>query len=232
MTEILSDRGFTYTGNGPEVIDLSYDKQKTKERIISLGIPVPEGAVLTPEEAGSWTLFPSIVKPSREHCSLTITEKSVVFDTNSLREQILLVNKELNQPAMVEDFIDGREFHVSVWNNNPPEILPVAEMDFSAFTEPGRGSALMIPSSFPAQSIMRRLKRLSPLPWTGICQDVSGRRYWLHGRVLAAMITPGSISDCVMVFSICLMLIQTMTSALIQASPWQRRRTIIPTAGW
>jgi len=167
VTEILSDRGFTYTGNGPEVIDLSYDKQKTKERIISLGIPVPEGAVLTPEEAGRWTLFPSIVKPSREHCSLTITEKSVVFDTNSLREQILLVNKELNQPAMVEDFIDGREFHVSVWNNNPPEILPVAEMDFSAFTEPGERLCTYDSKFIPGSEHYEKIETLIPAPLDG-----------------------------------------------------------------
>jgi carbamoylphosphate synthase large subunit len=92
VTEIMERKGFTYTGNSPEVIDLSYDKQKTKELLTTLGIPVPAGAVLSPEEADRWTLFPAIVKPSREHCSLTITEKSVVHDTDSLREQIMLVN--------------------------------------------------------------------------------------------------------------------------------------------
>ena len=106
------------------MIELSCDKQKVKEVLGSLGIRVPYGAVLTPEEAAGWNLFPAIVKPSRDHCSLTITEKSVVYDTCSLQEQIMLVNNELNQPALVEDFIDGREFHVSVWNNEPPEILP------------------------------------------------------------------------------------------------------------
>ncbi|HOO66952.1 MAG: hypothetical protein H6545_05285 [Bacteroidales bacterium] len=164
VTEILSGRGFTFTGNGPEVIDLSYDKQKTKERLMSLGIRVPEGAVLTPEEADIWTLFPAIVKPSREHCSLTITDRSVVFDTDSLREQIMLVNNELNQPAMVEDFIDGREFHVSVWNNGPPEILPVAEMDFSAFTEPGERLCTYDSKFIPGSEHYEKIETLIPAP--------------------------------------------------------------------
>lgn len=135
VMEIIAGSGFTYTGNAPEVITLSYDKKKVKEVLGSIGVKVPYGAVLTPEEAASWSLFPAIVKPAYEHCSLTISEQSVVYDTVSLQEQIMLVNKELKQPAMVEDFIDGREFHVSVWNNEPPEMLPPAEMDFSAFSE-------------------------------------------------------------------------------------------------
>ncbi len=66
----------------------------------------------------------------------------------SLQQQIILVNTELNQPALVEDFIDGREFRVSVWNNDPPEILPAVEMSFSAFSEPGKDYAPTIPSFF------------------------------------------------------------------------------------
>ena len=112
VVQTIEDFGFTYTGNIPEVIDLSYDKQKVKEILVSLGVTVPMGAVLSPEEASGWTIFPAIVKPSHAHCSLTISEKSVVYDTASLQEQILMVNNELNQPALVEDFIDGREFRV------------------------------------------------------------------------------------------------------------------------
>jgi len=136
VVQTIENMGFTYTGNDPELIDLSYDKQKVKEILISLGVTVPYGKVLNVEEAADWTLFPAIVKPSHEHCSLTITEKSVVYDTSSLQEQIRHVNEELKQPALVEDFIDGREFRVSVWNNDPPEILPLVEMSFSAFCEP------------------------------------------------------------------------------------------------
>lgn len=188
VAEILQGKGFTYTGNVPEVIELSYDKQKTKELLISLGIRVPYGALLSPEEAAGWTLFPAIVKPSREHCSLTLTGKSVVSDTSSLREQIMLVNNELNQPAMVEDFIDGREFHVSVWNNGRPEILPLAEMDFSAFSDasdrlctyeskfiPGSGHYEKIETLIPApldERLYKKLKNKTLATWHGFgCLD-------------------------------------------------------------
>ena len=51
VLEIIKNKGFTYTGNVPEVIEMSYDKQKVKEVLALLGIRVPHGAVLTPEEA-------------------------------------------------------------------------------------------------------------------------------------------------------------------------------------
>jgi D-alanine-D-alanine ligase len=164
VVEIIQGKGFTCSGNLPEVIDLSYDKKKTKELLISLGIRVPYGTLLSPEEASGWNLFPAIVKPSREHCSLTVTEKSVVFDTVSLKEQIILVNNELNQPAMVEDFIGGREFHVSVWNNGPPEILPLAEMDFSAFSEINEQLCTYESKFNPGSDHYEKIRTLIPAP--------------------------------------------------------------------
>ncbi len=164
VVEIIENKGFTYTGNVPEVIDLSYDKQKVKEVLVSLGIRVPFGAVLSPEEADDWTLFPVIVKPSREHCSLTITDRSVVFDKYSLKEQILLVNNELKQPALVEDFIDGREFHVSVWNNDIPEVLPPAEMDFSAFREARKRLCTYDSKFIPGSEHYEKIETLIPAP--------------------------------------------------------------------
>lgn len=164
VIEIIEEYGFTYTGNGPDVIELSYDKQKTKEILVSLGISVPPGAILSPKEAQDWTLFPAIVKPSFEHCSLTISEKSVVYDTTSLRNQILLVNRELNQPALVEDFIDGREFHVSVWNNESPEMLPPAEMDFSSFREANKRLCTYDSKFIPGSEHYEKIETLIPAP--------------------------------------------------------------------
>ncbi|HOU02684.1 MAG: hypothetical protein GT600_03495 [Bacteroidales bacterium] len=188
IVEIIENRGFTYTGNVPEVIETSYDKMKVKEILISLGIRVPYGEVLSAEEAENWTLFPAIVKPSHEHCSLTISEKSVVYNTSELRERILFVNNELKQSAIVEDFIDGREFHVSVWNNDEPEVLPPAEMDFSAFHEareklctfdsksiPGSDHYEKIQIRIPApldERHLRKLEKIALTTWRGFgCLD-------------------------------------------------------------
>ncbi len=184
----IQERGFSYTGNMADVIDLSYDKLQVKEVLASYGIITPYGEILSPAEAEGWNLFPAIVKPSREHCSLTIREDSVVYDTKSLKKQIALVNNELKQPALVEDFIDGREFHVSVWGNGRPEMLPPAEMDFSYFEEahdrlctydskfiPGSRHYEMIETQLPApldEVELRSIEEVVIQAWRGLgCRD-------------------------------------------------------------
>lgn len=164
IVEFIANKGFTFTGNKAEVIGLSYDKQKVKRILTSLGINVPHGAVLAPKEASGWHLFPAIVKPALDHCSLTITEESVVFNPVSLKKQILLVNNELKQPALVEDFIDGREFHVSVWNNKPPEMLPPAEMDFSAFPDLKERLCTYDSKYLPGSEHYEKIRTLIPAP--------------------------------------------------------------------
>ncbi len=164
VVQTIENLGFTYTGNTPEILELSYDKFRVKEILASLGVMVPQGAILDPEEAFTWNIFPAIVKPSHEHCSLTITEKSVVYDTSSLRDQIILVNTELDQPALVEDFIDGREFFVPVWNNDPPEILPVVEMNFSNFTEARKRLCTYDSKFVPGSDHYEKIETLVPAP--------------------------------------------------------------------
>ena len=162
VLETIEKMGFTYTGNGPEVMELSYNKKKCKEYLMKFEIPVPAGSILCQDEADIWTLFPSIVKPASEHCSLTITDKSVVYNTITLKEQINLVNSRLKQSALVEDFIDGREFHVSVWNNNPPEMLPPAEMDFSAFSEQSKRLCTYDSKFIPGSEHYEKIETILP----------------------------------------------------------------------
>jgi D-alanine-D-alanine ligase len=82
-----------------------------------------------------WDCFPAIVKPAYEHYSLGITQEAVVHSCQELSQQVTLVAETFRQPVLVEDFIDGREFHVSVVGNGKLEVLPIAEMDFSAILE-------------------------------------------------------------------------------------------------
>jgi D-alanine-D-alanine ligase len=135
VAQILERMKFTYTGSPPEVLALSWDKVAVKKRIQASGIPTPHWQIFADSGADGWRRYPAIVKPAFEHCSNGITPEAVVLDPGQLRKRIAYIRKVFGQPALVEDFIDGREFHVTLWGNGFTEMLPPAEMDFSAFGE-------------------------------------------------------------------------------------------------
>jgi D-alanine-D-alanine ligase len=135
VAEILESCGFTYTGPTPEVLRLSWDKANMKQILQEQSLPTPHWRICTTDDPGGWRWFPAMVKPAQEHCSFGVTTDAVVRNTGELRARIAYVLNEFNQPALVEDFIDGREFHVSLWGNGEIQMLPVAEMDFSRFDD-------------------------------------------------------------------------------------------------
>jgi D-alanine-D-alanine ligase len=136
VASILDDRGFTYTGSPASVLEMCWNKALTKRRLWRRGVPTPRWCTLESDRIDGWDRFPAIVKPTREHCSLGVTPEAVVSDRTALVDRVTYVLDALAQPALVEEFIDGREFHVSVWGNGALRVLPPAEMDFSAFSEP------------------------------------------------------------------------------------------------
>ena len=77
--------------------------------------------------------FPLIVKPPQEDASLGITKKSVVHDLRELFTRIDELQSEFQQPVLVEQFVEGREFYVAVLGNVNARALPVIELDFSGF---------------------------------------------------------------------------------------------------
>lgn len=132
----LEALGFVYTGSAPDVLDRCWDRRRVKSLLDCLGIPTPRWRCVEPRaQLPPWNCFPAIVKPALEHCSSGITPEAVVLDSRELARRIAYVHQIFGQPAVVEEFIDGRELHVTVWGNGTIEVLPLAEMDFSYFTD-------------------------------------------------------------------------------------------------
>jgi D-alanine-D-alanine ligase len=75
--------------------------------------------------------FPLIVKPSREDASIGIEPSSIVTNANELRKRVRFVIEEFDQPALVEEYIDGRELNVALLGNRKPVIFPISEIDMS-----------------------------------------------------------------------------------------------------
>lgn len=133
VTQVLEALDFVYTGSPADVLDLSDDKPRVKRLLDARRVPTPRWRVYKTSAPSAWNYFPAIVKPSEEHSSLGVTSEAVVTSPAELRKRIEYVLDTFHQPALVEDFIDGREFHVALWGNGKIEMLPPAEMDFSAF---------------------------------------------------------------------------------------------------
>jgi D-alanine-D-alanine ligase len=135
VAQELERHGFTFTGADSSALELSLDKRRVKRRLQNSGIPTPAWQVFTSIPNTDWSRFPAIVKPAYEHCSVGITRDAVVQSTPELLQRVCYVLEELQQPAIVEDFIDGREFHVGVIGNDGLRVLPPAEIEYTAFND-------------------------------------------------------------------------------------------------
>lgn len=132
---VLEEMGFAYTGADAWSLATTLDKGVTKDYLLRAGVSTPISKVFTSADADGWDRFPALVKPVIEHCSHGITPDAVVDSVEQLEERVQYVLDTWNQPALVEDFIDGPEFNVSLWGNGRLYMLPLAMLDFSGFAD-------------------------------------------------------------------------------------------------
>jgi D-alanine-D-alanine ligase len=125
--------GIRYTGSKPFTLALCQRKGMTKQLLLANNVPTPRYKLLSePRLPGRHGLhYPIIVKPAREDASSGVEKGSVVYNFEELNERIKKAFEEYFPPILVEEFIEGRELHVSVLGNDPPEVLPIIEFDFS-----------------------------------------------------------------------------------------------------
>jgi len=129
----LEQAGYIFTGAHAAGMRLSLDKAEVRKRLGAAGVPLPIGRVYTADHVEDWSVFPAIVKPANQHSSFGVTRRSLVENPVELREQVLWVLEEFGGPAVVEEFIDGREIHVALIGNRHPLLLPPLEIDYSLF---------------------------------------------------------------------------------------------------
>ena len=166
VAEIIESLNFVYTGSDREALSLCEDKLRVKHLLREAGIPTPDYRFFESPEPNAWRHFPAIIKPSHEHCSIGITSESVVMTEEELLRRVEYVIDTYHQPALVEDFIDGREFRVSIWGNTQLLILPPAEMDFSAFDDVRERLCTYDAKFVPESAHYRKIETLLPASLT------------------------------------------------------------------
>lgn len=129
---ILDRIGVPYTGNGTDAMFLTSNKLLAKEVMRQAGIPTPRAATLEQVMRGEISIpTPCIIKSVWEEASIGLDEDSVIRDPERVKEELLKRLPSLGGSGFVEEYIEGREFNVSLLSGpQGPVVLPIAEMRF------------------------------------------------------------------------------------------------------
>ncbi len=130
VVAMLELQDVPFVGSSLSTHILGLHKQISKRLFRSVNIPTPNFQVFYTgdEEINNSLKYPLIVKPEHEGSSLGISNDSVVFNEDDLRKKVAEVINVFKQPALVEEFVRGREFTVGVLGNDDPEVLPILEI--------------------------------------------------------------------------------------------------------
>ena len=139
FTGLLEWQRLRYTGCPSYTLALARQKVLAKTLFRDAGlltapfVVVPEGQPAPEPEFG----FPAIVKPASEDASVGIEQAAVVRDAGELAARVAYVHAQYGQPALVEQYISGREIQVSLidlYGTGEPMILPASEIAFGSLT--------------------------------------------------------------------------------------------------
>ncbi|MBP9670511.1 ATP-grasp domain-containing protein [Candidatus Woesebacteria bacterium] len=121
------------TGSSEELFVLTGDKVRMKAELQKQKISTPYGISFeTGDEPIPPNLpYPMIVKPSLEHCSIGLSHDSIAHNDSELQQIAKRQIVTFNQPALAEEFIEGREFLVYlIEEKDEVRVLPIEEVVF------------------------------------------------------------------------------------------------------
>jgi D-alanine-D-alanine ligase len=130
--------GLPYTGGGPGEFYIQEDKGLTKKLLSFDGVRYPGFAVFSQDsdlETGGHLHMPLFVKPLRMDASIGIDGKSLVRNIKEMIERVTHIHQTVKDAALVEEYIEGREFYVGILGNGEPQAFPPVEVDFSGLPE-------------------------------------------------------------------------------------------------
>lgn len=123
-----------YTGASPTGLTLCKNKGMAKELLAYHKIQVPNFAIFSPGSAikkPQRLKFPLFIKPLKEEASYGISLASFVDSDEAFEERVRFIHERMNQEALAEEYIDGRELYVSILGNERLVVFPFREVIFS-----------------------------------------------------------------------------------------------------
>jgi D-alanine-D-alanine ligase len=135
---LLEMMGVPYTGSSPTGLTLCKNKGMAKELLAYHKIRVPNFAVYSPGatiKRPSRLKFPLFIKPAEDEASYGIALNSFVEEDESFEERIRFIHERMNQPALAEEYIEGREIYVSLLGNGSLRVFPFREVIFTEFPD-------------------------------------------------------------------------------------------------
>lgn len=126
-----------YTGAPPMALSTCQSKILVKRLLKSYGILTPPFIVFdsSSKNFNHALKYPLIVKPAYEDASVGIENTSIVENKIKLKHRVEYVLDYFKQPALVEEFINGRELNISIMGDKNPFVLPISEIDFASMPE-------------------------------------------------------------------------------------------------
>ncbi|MEI8187682.1 MAG: D-alanine--D-alanine ligase [Candidatus Saccharibacteria bacterium] len=118
ICEKLDEQGISYTGSSKEAMLMDHNKDIAKDKIIESGLLTASFFMASPSQfKNSDDLpikFPLFIKPPKEGGGTGIDDKSIVRDFRSFEDKVKQIDSVFGTPALVESYLDGREFSVAI----------------------------------------------------------------------------------------------------------------------
>lgn len=129
---LFDSLNYKYTGSGHEAIRITNDKVLSKKIMNGSNILTPSFQIYKEKKIKINVPLPCIVKPFAEHASVGINDSSVFYNYKTLKKKLPKIYQKNKQSLIIEQFIDGREFNISLLetSHGHAEVLPPAEMLF------------------------------------------------------------------------------------------------------
>jgi D-alanine-D-alanine ligase len=138
VADEMDARRIPYIGSDSRTMKAMIDKYQTHEILAAGGIPVPAHILVRTGDDITPITYPAFVKPICESRSIGISDESVVHNEEELRRRVAYVEREFDQPALVEEFLPGAEYTALVLGNGEtreclPGLVTVEEKHFKNY---------------------------------------------------------------------------------------------------